>query len=281
MPPSIPAWSNALLRVDSNLSRIKSSRQLCPNDGKYLFPDPGLFCSTTSISRQSLYFNTWISTRDAWIYRVFSASSSGRPLSGQEWRDILSGQWTNIAVSGSKASSRRQGLRELLGNCFEEAGISEGTLTGCDAPPVTLEVARWVLWELFELNFRFELSALDRRACSGGLGAHAESDILTRQDLVMACFPGNLLAGASLLIADPHHANSGLASPSWRDRLPYILALRNVMSSWEGSKTVGFDVPVDIHTEEQLLVLESAAATFYTQTFFDYFGRVALLPHSL
>jgi hypothetical protein len=144
---------------------------------------------------------------------------------------------------------------------------------------ISPEGARRVLWELFELNFRFELLALDRRAS----GANTEPEVLARQELVLTCFPGNpgLSGSASLLTVDSNHAHLGLSAPSWQNRLPYIYALMEVMAGWEAKDMVEFHIPAGTPTEDEVLIVEDSIAKFYAQTFFDYFGRAALLPHRL
>lgn len=81
-----------------------------------------------------------------------------------------------------------------------------------------------ILWELAELNFCFELLALDSHATTG---SDSESE---HQALVSACFP-NCTSGL-LLVADLRAANHGLASENWEEKALYLRALKRVMMSW-------------------------------------------------
>ena len=76
--------------------------------------------------------------------------------------------------------------------------------------------------------------------------------------------------------------NIGLVANDWREWVPFILALMNMMSCWEGSKPEVFKY--QLHHAEELseglvLELEREAACFYMQTFYNYFGHTPLIPH--
>jgi hypothetical protein len=75
-----------------------------------------------------------------------------------------------------------------------------------------------LLWELTELNFCFELLALDKRASS------CDQDEDERQAMVLKCFPDT-----DLLLANPDLANAGLQSLDCQVRLPYLLALKALL----------------------------------------------------
>jgi hypothetical protein len=54
------------------------------------------------------------------------------------------------------------------------------------------------------------------------------------------------------------------------------------MSRWEGAKPTVFKYRYDrdeTFSEALVLELEREAARFYTQTFYNYFGRASLIPH--
>jgi hypothetical protein len=174
-------------------------------------------------------------------------------------------------------------MRELLGNCLDEAGLElktgveqifwreRGLSTGV-LPSV--EVCQEILWELYKLNFRFELLALHHRA------QLVVDDLPQHQDRVLACFPGHV----PLLVADLSLANQGLTAPSTAERAPYLLALRQLMKDWKGNapSQIGLEEKhVEQYSEDELTALEQAVAKFYTQSFFNFFGRAAIVPHRL
>ena len=129
-----------------------------------------------------------------------------------------------------------------------------------------------ILWKLYELNFRFELLALDAR-----LTHASDKSPEARQRVIKPCFEG-----ASLLVPEVQHAAWGLAAPRWNHRIPYLLALWKVMKTWascpEGLTGTVQQSELD-YTEKEILDLEHQLATFYTQSFFNVFGRAAIVPH--
>jgi hypothetical protein len=131
-----------------------------------------------------------------------------------------------------------------------------------------------ILWELAELNFRFELLALDLRATSA-------PSVSSHQGLIRECFPGIKEGDGALLVADLGAASHGLASENWEEKAPYLQALRKVMMTWRG------DVPPIILTEkfqwtkQEIENLEDAIATFYVQSFYNHFRRAPVVPRGL
>ena len=177
------------------------------------------------------------------IYRISSTSSTASPMPNAVWRNFLTleavdnkkvGQLASTSAttptskstskSTSNPSTRAAKLREMtsdfLQNCLDAVeGVHliqsiipqvkwNGAEVGIDGPS-NLQREE-ILWELAELNFRFELLALDSRATTS---SDSESE---RQALVSACFP-NCTSG-SLLVADLGAANHGLASENWEEK---------------------------------------------------------------
>ena len=140
-------------------------------------------------------------------------------------------------------------------------------LTSNVMPPIN--TVREILWELYELNFRFEFLALDLRL------SQLESD-------VAAMFPGSEGSLARIRISSVNH---GLVADDWHARLPYVVALVTCMRCWNVEETPRAFKVVEREcstiTKEEALALEEAAASFYTQQFFDNFGRAAIIPHRI
>ena len=150
------------------------------------------------------------------IYRLTSSSLSARVLSNQNWRTMLTYGETLVSSESqeqTRNARHRVDMRQLLGNCLDESGLelvagtdhlfwreqelSTGTLPSTN-------ICQEILWELYELNFRFELLALHRRA------QLLVDDSPEQQVCVLACFPGH----GPLLVTDCSLANKGLAAPS-------------------------------------------------------------------
>jgi hypothetical protein len=275
MPLSIPAWRDALGVVDRDPSRCHPTAGSSKHDGQYLFPDASLF-ATTNESRRAKYFATWSAIRPACIFRVFSAESLATPISNQEWRDFLFDGLLS-ASHAEKLVRRREQVKALFANAFEELQLTLDPPMSDHIPhfpSVPVADAQKILWELTELNFRFELLALDKRA---SLSRRKEDD---RQAMVAKCF-----IGSSLLVADPEQANAGLQSHEWWGRLPSLLALKALIRDWDGLKPTLLLVPDmpshDMYTENDVQQLEDSLARFYTQSFFAFFGRAATVPMRL
>jgi hypothetical protein len=159
MPVPIEAWSTALNAVDTDHSLVKHPRS--PNDNKYLFPYPGIF-ATSNEACWAQYFSMWMNTRQACIFRVFSSSSSALPLSIQEWKDFLISDIVSKG-SASRVNRAQEQARHLIGSALEETNIEINPLPfNSAAPPLEDSEAQKVVWEVTELNFCFELLALDK-----------------------------------------------------------------------------------------------------------------------
>jgi hypothetical protein len=195
--------------------------------------------------------------------------------------------WLRSPENDTLAGARRAKVMDVMGNAMAQPEVDlqsseilqvewrgQQFRTG-QMPP--LLVVREILWELYELNFRAELLALDARACS----PTDAQDSAVRQELVCACFPSS----SSALTVEFLRSNEGLAADDWYDRLPYVLALCRVMSSWVASKPAAFSIAekgaLGTITEADFHRLEQAVASFYTQNFFDWFGRAAVVLHRL
>jgi hypothetical protein len=235
----------------------------------------------------------WLSQRQMWLSRVSRADSDTRPLSNQQWRDCLGGLREKSRAS-TRAGKRRAQVTQLLGDFAKESGLVKDTsesqvfwkerlLVTVDTILPDRKVVQEILWELYELNFRFEFLALDRRANNSPM-ANQQSELNSRQDDLMACFMPSKSNDLTFFVTEIPERNGGLAADSWHERLAYLLAMHKVMTTWDGTKPEGFGLGnrgINSFTEKSVELLEEAIATFYTQSFFDYFGRAATVPHKL
>ncbi|KAI5986472.1 hypothetical protein EDD15DRAFT_2373180 [Pisolithus albus] len=155
--------------LDKNLQRTTSPHI----DPGYRFPKPTLFANVASPQRKKTYLLNWLAARPLWISRV-DVRPPSKFLSPQMWRDFLN----TISISTEQPSSTysaasKSVVRDILGDDIVHlaqglAGAPEA-ITWCGMevqvaslsdPP--LQFMRSLLWELYELNFRYELLALDR-----------------------------------------------------------------------------------------------------------------------
>jgi hypothetical protein len=267
-PLSIPAWSTALAAVDNDPSRV-DERYRSVNNGKYVFPEPGIFIGANLV-RRGKYFLTWRAIEPACIHRLLS--STAPPLSNQEWRDILIGS-LEFKSSDSTCAKIQQHARHLLGLAINDLDLNvTDPATSPPPPPVSDAEAQAMLWRLSELNFRFELLALHKRAGPAG------RDAIDCDQAVC-----DALEITSLQVVEMHTSLEGFRSEHWECRLPSLLNLANLMKVWSGDKPLALlqDRPYAEYNERDTGVLEDAVARFYTDSFFIFFGRAAVIPTRL
>jgi hypothetical protein len=264
---SILAWSRALAAVNDDASRV-DERYRSPNDRKYVFPEPGIFLGANE-ARRAKYFLTWQAIEPVCVHRLLS--STAPPLSNQEWRDILIGS-LEFKSSDSACAKAQEHARRLLGSAIEDLCLNITDPAAPPPPPIADLEARAILWRLSELNFRFELLALNKRAGPAGRN-EIECDQAVR----------NALDLTSLQAVDMETSRSGFRSSHWRARLPSLLRLATLMRDWSGDKPLPLlqELPLDEYDELNTGVLEDAVARFYTDTFFIFFGRAAVIPTCL
>ena len=104
------------------------------------------------------------------------ANEPSLALSNQSWRTYLSIDNTVPGKGDTKAARRRQETLDMLlpktdmYSGVERQSGSMGPIVwqGREYSPGALppeNIVREILWELYELNFIYELQSLDRRAC--------------------------------------------------------------------------------------------------------------------
>lgn len=233
MAPALQSWQNALSAVNCSPEELFSSTKLAENDGRYAFPEPGLFCSGNNDRRRNRFLTIWSTIRDICIYRLASNASRVRLLSNQDWRTFLNG---NAPNQQTMAGASRQFLTNLLSPEATALGLDISHLHEVADREFTVRETQEHMWGISELSFRFELFILDRRALDRRLfeGRHRDLDSLVREELILRCFYFCPDQPRHLATVSVQNARQGLALPNVRDRLPYLNGLRLVMSEWEG-----------------------------------------------
>lgn len=256
--------------------------ELIPADLGYVFPEPATFMSIQSPDRQLSFFRSWLKYREALLYRVSASGSDARPMPNSVWRTLLSLEYVS-KDSNRSTETRSHKLREMvqdfLQNCLQEGEVglasietnTEVTWNGKAFADLGKDDFEEILWELAELNFRFELMALDSRA---------STNKVDRQKLVSACFP-RPPAGASLVVVDLSVANHGLASIEEEERKEYVQALRKVMSSWRGEMPPILGIETFRWNRGEFEELEETVTSHYCKTFYSYFRRAPIVPRRL
>jgi hypothetical protein len=306
-PPAIPAWRRAAEGFD--VQSAKFVYELIPTDLGYIFPEPAAFVAVTP-ERQEAMFQGWLKYRSAMIYRVGSSDFGAQPMPQGLWRDFLtlehvqkkrelqqSGDNSRMTKNkaekgrsrggamqsseGTRSRKHREQAADFLQRGLDAAeGIEligsngESKWNGKVITSLNDLEREEILWELAELNFRFELLGLDLRATT-------PPPAPSRQELIRDCFPGVKGGDGALLVADLGAANHGLASDNWEEKAPYLQALRKIMMTWRG------DVPPIIlaekfrWTKREIEDLEDAIAAFYVRSFYNHFRRAPVVPRGL
>ncbi|KAJ7164116.1 hypothetical protein C8R46DRAFT_1036056 [Mycena filopes] len=266
MPPSIPSWEEALRTVDRTRP-VTTDRNIA--DSQYVFPEPALLISSENPGQRQLTLHHYTLLRDALFYRLGDEGERDRTVSTQQWRDLLAGK---THPTGRRSAQRWEGVESILGPALRACGVDEFNNFPADpdsVPQITVHRAREIVWDVAESNFRYEFLALDCRA-SG----------LDRSDECRDCF-----AGRTLINIPVEESKDGLAAISSEVRHVYILRMARLMTGWLATPprvimTVNDESPQHWSGATRK-VLEEAVAAHYTQTFYEYFGRAAVIPMRL
>ncbi|KAJ7610360.1 hypothetical protein FB45DRAFT_1037933 [Roridomyces roridus] len=267
MPDYIPVWSAALGSVNKTGGP--------PSVTPFTLPEPALFASAENPQRRAKFLHHWRVVQDAILYLI--SVDKMAPLSNQDWRDILEGLVKSRGHAKSRTGKRSRSLAVVLEPLIAGGLLDQNALAQLPVPPgsiphYTVKDFRRTIWQVAEINFRFELASIDRRASS-----------LDRLEDVRMCFPGGQLESVPLELA-----TRGFASASPDDHLRYFIRVGKLMLDWRTrTRRPNFlDAACLGKPDEQWSALEqeqleTAVAQYYTQSFYENFGRAAVLPMRL
>ncbi|KAK0472376.1 hypothetical protein IW261DRAFT_1424425 [Armillaria novae-zelandiae] len=242
LPPVIEPWHLALLAVDANPARCHSCG--CPSpENKKAIP----------------WENQYAFPRPDIIAMV-----------NTEQKTVLGmGFLHGDPASGTAAEKRRAEVRKMMDSFMEELPLHTDN---ANYEALQQEECQEILWELAEVNFCCEFKALHRRAT-------ANSSSNMQNISIMCCFPdGDHLPGQ----LDIGAANYRLADPLWLRRALYIFAMKKAMQTWEDMPpSLLSEVRTAGWTEKEFLLVEKTVASYYCDTFWQYFGHAPVLPRQL
>ncbi|KAJ6528323.1 hypothetical protein DFH09DRAFT_935270 [Mycena vulgaris] len=260
MPPSIAAWAGALAQVDRSVAPFTSD----PADRRYVLPEPALLVNSTP-ERRRRFLHHWNLLSDGFVY-MLSKPEHTQLLSAQEWRDILEGLLTVRGNLSSKTHRRSEDLQERIRPALEASNVEsvEGLPVPFESlPHFSLEQTREIVWRVAEINFRFEFCALDKRAS----GKKCMED-------VKICFAGHMLLGVPLEMS-----KCGWAAPAVEERHRYVRRTARLMQDWVTRSPRPLIIAPRPHwSPADMQELENAVCRYYTQSFWEYFGRAAVVP---
>ncbi len=215
-------------------------------------------------------------------------ASEASPLRPQQWRDLLALALKcadGPSSSKSKNSSSVKGfeaVEAMLGSWMHDQGVLVQLVPplSSDEQPFDVHHGRQLIWELCELNFRYELLALDSRVAQEpatllevSATTSAISDFASdRQNAILAVFPGGSL------IPSAGGLDDGFGG-EWTKRREHFRKLRELMRGWVVPLPGACHGLLGMTASEGSLKVERALAAHYVQTFFDFFGRPPVLPY--
>lgn len=256
--------ANALARVNRSIIPYTSNDA----DKKYVLPEPALLVNTTP-ERRRKFLHHWTLLADGFIYTLTQQPQLLRP---QEWRDILEGLMTERGVHGSKTQRRSKKLQDCIRPALEASNVSdiEGFPVPVESlPEFSLAQIREIVWRVAETSFRFELCALDKRASGKN-----------RLDDVKTCFAGHMLVGVPLEMSQ-----RGWAASMLEECHRYVVRTAVLMLDWttKSPRPHIIDRIAERRqwTVDNMQALEIAVCCYYTQAFWEYFGRAAVIPMRL
>ncbi|SJL13793.1 uncharacterized protein ARMOST_17241 [Armillaria ostoyae] len=285
LPPLVEPWCTALLSVDANTARCHacarpspSNPTAIPRENQYAFPRPDIIATVKTDEKANSFLVSWLRLRIPLYARLTVTERVPANLYHQEWRTVLELGFLHTAgESGGQTTKRHKEVRKMMDGylddfpLYADNKVSTAFWKGKAYQSLTTEERQEICWELGKVNFRCEFRALHHRAASSS-GPSISAFDLSRCFADGQHLPGQLDVGS---------ANYGIAHHLWLERAPCIFAMKKVMRTWRGHPASLETVKPAGWTEEEFLDLEKQIASFYTDTFFLYFGRAPVLPRQL
>lgn len=274
MPRRSSEWDAAMRSVDRS-APARASHEIWP----YLIPEPSLVLGPADPERQKRYVKNWLRIRLAWLYLLRSSAPEVPP---QWWRDYLNGDTvtpTPAPTPDTRRGKRLEEVKKVFGHAFDMSHYQpEGIITWFGYRMRELEplLCQQVIWELFDLGFRYELLQLDRVLVP--LHNQPEAEVL-REELVAEVFANRDLYQVNELPVSS--AAPALCALVPHARVRCVEALRQVIMRWPlCPQAVLCAQPLRLDSNATTICdVEAQVAGFYVQTFFAYAGRAPLVPH--
>ncbi|TFK61643.1 hypothetical protein BDN72DRAFT_903934 [Pluteus cervinus] len=308
-PPSIASWSDALYVMNDLIPNPNPGNSSDKIDIQYAFPEPALLVAIENEHRRVHHFKTWLKWRSALLYRLSIPNNPSTALSAKVWKGLLSLNFELPGPAKAKKEASKTGrmtktqrtvdaAEQFLQVCIDAVNStstmsSSLSISTSNTIPITWNGKPFnllteadhqeILWELCELNFRYELVALDARAFDTArpLTGSSTAKPKSHQDLINDCFP-NLNTTPSLFLFDLSSANRGIASHDPEERHRYVIALKTLMNTWVGPHPASFDDHQMAWTSPtEITKLEKDVAQFYCRSFVKFFRRAPITPHRI
>jgi hypothetical protein len=235
-----------------------------------------------------------LALRELWISGVWGAVTRGKEPpcpTGQQWRELLR-HTTPKQRSGDSWAAEQQRATEALfaqhvipNDRFPETLLWQGRrLVARDIENcVDSHTLSEIIWELYEINFRLELLALDRAVNPAAWVVPAGGDFtsLVRWQQVCSVFPDS-----RVIVDGVPTTNAGFSAEILEHRLPSLRALQALLTTWPKSDQGPYYMAMGLSLGEDTSpgvasTVELALASCYCQAYFSYFGRAALTPRGV
>lgn len=239
--------------------------------------NPDTVLSVKSVQRLQWYTAAWFVIRADWIRAVWHSTEPLEISSGRRWKTFLMGFYRNqdngihTTVNTIPSNSQRPMLDVLqlqymptINSDNYEFTWNGLTHKGKLDMILTLDVVRQVIWELFYMNFRLELSQLHSYF-------HPTYSRAVIEDQVSKCFPTDYTDPAIHVLS----TNTGLASNDWGNRAPFMSSFCKLLATWPGEKPPRITEASIGPSSNQTSALahEKQAIMFYYDIFTRVFNR--------
>lgn len=303
MPPVGVEWRAALAAV--NL-RAKYRPLISKARAGLMFPDPTYVASVATANR-AFVITAWLSIRSArcgqmlypaspkmpvipasvwrqffWIYRRQPRTHTDLSLPPSDTGDPAVDTELDAATSAAKAMFGQE-LVKTMNKSAREVFWRDKAYDVVDGAVVDmgLETEKEIVWELSELNWRYELMTLDKYAAPHmWLDEDAAANRVSHILLIFGQASSFVLTNAPFPTS-----NFPITAPSRGERLKAFNALRRIMCAWAGCplaiKQAVFDYVPSSSECPETRVVEAQTMLFYCQSFYEYFRRPPVLPCQL
>ncbi|KZP19914.1 hypothetical protein FIBSPDRAFT_892307 [Athelia psychrophila] len=298
LPTHPPQWADALGKVDTH-AEFKNliPREECGT----MFPDPGYF-GVISHDKLRAAIAAWLYTRPSRCGQILHPFQGSMPVANSAtWRKffyIYAYRWPELADTPGEDPQPGQlspDVVEHVADALEAAKAMFGPelvahlrlentevyFHGIHIPVVkgraqhlTQGLVQRITWELAELNWRYELLALDQVIAR--VRWRTDDDASERMEHVKDVF----LPGRDLVFWNTPFSTvtPAITEVNIVDRLPAILALHRLMLSWLDCPDVLQCVFPKDAPRAAMIGLERLVLRNYCQTFYVHFGRPPIIP---
>ncbi|KAL0063522.1 hypothetical protein AAF712_009619 [Marasmius tenuissimus] len=293
MPPFLKPWRQASERVGETFN---PNAHLTPLG--YFMPDPQMIavCGLESgrFDTRIAYLEVWLKLRHVLCYRLRTPTL--KPMGPSRWRTVLGIE--KMGFKDKKAAKQKAEVEALLVETLKSANL-ESTVdisrldtasvswkgSGISVAAASNVVLQEILWELFEIGFRYELMIMDRKFYGGKLPREErEPELLVTY---LRHFNG------SIVPASLGEGKEGFASTELLQRRMALWLFLVAMDEWTGAGKLPATLQrdsalwkrIDPHetaiSAREVDEIEYAVALHYISCFATTFGRAPTLPHRL